>query len=105
MIVGKTLKPGEGVTHDVFKEDIEKANDDLQEAAATGSLLTDFKHLYVKEVVREPRMHYWKVPRLRSYLAIPMCVKSTLSIDTLQKGFDDYTVYKNQLKAQEEAKK
>ena len=83
LVVGETLYPTEGVTHDVFKTEIEEANSDLVEAAERGSLLTDFQHLYVKEVIREPRMHYWKVPRLGAYMAIPMCVKSTLSVTTL----------------------
>lgn len=50
-------------------------------------------------------MHYWKVPRLGAYLAIPMSVKSTLSVETLQKAFEDYNVYKSALAAQAEEKK
>lgn len=104
MIVGKTLKPGEGVTHDVFKEEIGAANDDLRDASEAGTLLDDFKHLYIKEVIREPRMHYWKVPRLGSYLAIPMVVKSTLSVETLQKAYEDHNVYTTNLQTQAEEK-
>lgn len=30
------------------------------------------RHVYVPEVVREPRMHYYKVPKLGSFLAIKL---------------------------------
>lgn len=40
-------------------------------------------------------MHYWKVPRLGAYLAIPMAVKSSLSVETLQKAYEDMLVYKD----------
>jgi len=36
------------------------------------------KFIYVKDVVREPRMHFYKVPRLGSYLAIKMEYDSCL---------------------------
>lgn len=35
-IVGKTLAPGVGVTHDVFNQDTENANSDLEAAAKDG---------------------------------------------------------------------
>lgn len=38
-IVGKTLAPGKGVTHDVFKTETEQANSDLEAAANEGQLL------------------------------------------------------------------
>lgn len=36
------------------------------------------KFVFIKEVVREPRMHYFKVPKLGSYLAIRMEYDSCL---------------------------
>jgi len=36
-------------------------------------------HIYVPEVVREPKMHFYKVPRLGAFLAIPLEYKSCLS--------------------------
>jgi len=47
-------------------------------------ILISFKHLYVREVVREPRMHFQKVPRLGSYLAVPMVYNSCLSDEALE---------------------
>jgi len=47
----------------------------------------------VKEVVREPKMHFWKVPRLGAFMAIPLVYKSCLSIQSFQIAFDDYNEY------------
>lgn len=47
-------------------------------------------------------MHYWKVPRLGAYLAIPMAVKSSLSVETLQKAYEDMLVYKDSVAKQKE---
>jgi hypothetical protein len=40
--------------------------------------------LYVREVVREPRMHFQKVPRLGSYMAVPLVYNSCLSDEALE---------------------
>jgi len=39
--------------------------------------------VYVKEVVREPRMRFQKVPRLGSYMAVPLVYQSCLSDEAL----------------------
>lgn len=57
--------------------------------AEKGDILKQYKHLYVKEVVRNPKMHYWKVPRLGSYMAVPLVYKSVLSVDSFQHAYDD----------------
>jgi hypothetical protein len=45
--------------------------------------------LCVKEVVREPRIHYFKVPRLGSYLAIRLEYESCLFDEALDAGVRD----------------
>ena len=82
--MGKTLAPGQGITHDVFAETITAANQliDLEKPGA-GDISDQFQHVYVKEVVRNPKMHYWKVPRLGSYMAVPLVYKSSLSVGAL----------------------
>jgi hypothetical protein len=42
-------------------------------------IVDKFKHVYVKEVVRQKGMHYWTVPRLGAFLAIPLVYRSCLS--------------------------
>lgn len=41
-------------------------------------------HLYVPEVVREPRMHFYKVPKLGAFMAVPLEYNSCMS----QKALD-----------------
>ena len=36
------------------------------------------KHILIEEVVREPKMHFYKVPKLGSYLAIKLEYNSCL---------------------------
>lgn len=52
--------------------------------------MTSFKHIYVKEVVREPRMHYYKVPRLGAFMAVPLVYNSCLFEDALDNAVADY---------------
>ncbi len=39
-------------------------------------ILNSFNHVYVKEVVREPKMHFYRVPKLGSYMAVPLVYES-----------------------------
>lgn len=84
LVCGKELHPSKGIAHDALAEDFTAANDDLSRAAENATLETSFKHIYRPEVVRESRMHYWKVPRLGAYMAIPLVYKSALSVNSLQ---------------------
>jgi hypothetical protein len=53
-------------------------------------ILNDYRHIYVKDVVREPRMHFFKVPRLGCFMAIPLVYNSCLSEDALEESVNDY---------------
>ena len=61
--------------------------------------------MYIKEVVREPRMHFFKVPKLGSYLAIRMEYDSCLFEEALDAGVVDYIDVRQKQKEQEEEKK
>jgi len=58
----------------------------------------------VPEVVRNPQMKYWKVPRLGSYMAIPLVYKSSLSVNSLDTAIRDLEEYLRRTKEQEEEK-
>lgn len=49
----------------------------------------------MKEVVREPRMHFYKVPRLGSYMAIRLEYESCLFEEALAAAVSDYIEVKN----------
>lgn len=53
-------------------------------------ILDTFHHVFVEEVVKNPKMHFFTVPRLGSYLAIPLCYKSCLFEDALDNAVADY---------------
>lgn len=92
--------PDSGITHDVFNDvaapDVEAEADDGGEGAAkeaqveSEDILTSYKGVvYVKEVVREPRMHFLKVPRLGCYLAVPLVYQSCIFDEALDKSVED----------------
>lgn len=86
-MVDKILPKGEGVTHDIWKEE-EPAEGGEGEAAeegeggdndATEEEAEELpKSIYIKEVCREPRMKYYDVPKLGSYMAIELTYESCL---------------------------
>jgi hypothetical protein len=94
------LKSDSGICHELFtgeeEEEAEVVEDEEdEEAAATqantqADILKTFKHKFVEEVVCEPKMHYWNVPRLGSFMAIPFVYKSCLSESSLDSALLDY---------------
>ena len=57
------------------------------------------KSVYVKEVVREPRMYYFKVPKLGSYMAIRLEYDSCLFEGALDQAVADYSDVRAKIKA------
>jgi len=63
-MVDSVLKKEEGISHDAFDGNNEEENedndddDDDTKIIKSQDILDVFKHIYVKEVVREPRMHF-----------------------------------------------
>lgn len=41
----------------------------------------DPNYVYVPDVVRETRIHYFRLPKLGAYLAIPLIIESCLTED------------------------
>lgn len=46
-------------------------------------------------------MHYWTVPRLGSFMAVPLVYKSCLSVESFNNAVTDYTRYKSLVLQQE----
>ena len=90
-MINRVLGPDSGITHDVFKEQ-SQAEEPVEEEEGSAAapvkstdILDTFKGLvYEKEVVRQPRMHYQKVPRLGCYMAVPLVYNSCLSDAALE---------------------
>ena len=65
----------------------------------------DPDHILIKEVVREPRIHFFTVPRLGSYLAIKLDYKSCLSVEAYNAGIQDNISVRERLVNQEEERR
>jgi len=76
----------------------------VQEPVVEKDILETFHHVYVPEVVRESRMHFWKVPRLGAFLAVPLIYKSVLFEDSLDAAVADYLDVKKRQNDQEREK-
>lgn len=98
-MVDRVLSPETGVvTHSCFGEqadDEEPAADEDEDAEAapkakSDDILTTFKHIYVPEVVRDSRMWFKRVPRLGSFMAVPLAYQSCLSDEALEAALADF---------------
>ena len=90
---GAILPPNVGVTHDVFGHNYARLDklsttqlEDGTEETTERDIFERFKHFYVKEVVREPRMNYQRVPKLGSYMAVPLVYRSCLFDESLNES-------------------
>ena len=111
-MIGKILKPGQGLSHAAFQAPEEapvveggepvaegEGAEDGEKAKAANSgpprdELMDLQyHIYVPEVVREPQMHFYRVPRLGAYMAIPLEYNSCLTEKALDQALNDYNNY------------
>ena len=109
-VVGTSLSPGQGITHNVFSEDFTTNNEQLDfvpegsEQPDYSNIVDQYKHIFVNEVVREDKMHFWNVPRLGSFMAVPLVYKSCLSVESFQKAYDDLVQYNEAVTKQDEEK-
>ena len=87
-MVDKILKQDEGVTYSLFTEEPPVETEEEPKEEEEGDEINKFKappkpkplrHILVPEVVREPKIHYYTVPRLGSYLAIKLEYNSCLN--------------------------
>jgi len=58
-------------------------------------------HFIVPEIVREPKMHYYRVPKLGSYLAIKLEYDSCLFEESYDDAIDNYNAVNEKQKQQE----
>lgn len=107
-MVDAVLPPDAGVTHDVFSESYSRldktvttVDDEGNETVTDIDLMDRFKHIYVKEVVREPRMNFQRVPKLGSFMAVPLIYKSCLFDDALSEAVANWQDVKARQEQQE----
>jgi cation transport regulator ChaB len=63
--------------------------EDVEQIVET-DILDTYKHIHVPEVVREKKMHYQRVPRLGSYMAVPLTYNHCLTDSALDEAVNDH---------------
>ncbi len=86
----------------VFKKGDDDDSKDAQSAESSEELgaqnekkvekdiIQKFKHTFVPEVVREPKMHFKKVPRLSCCVAVPLVYNSYLFNESLESAVENF---------------
>ncbi|CAI2360915.1 unnamed protein product [Moneuplotes crassus] len=108
-LIDKTLNPDQGLTHEIFKPEEPKEDEAPPEGEGEGDKEKKEekkvpKHSFIEEVVREHKMHYFRVPRLGSYLAVELKYDSCLNQESFDKAFEDYLDCINKKQEQEREK-
>ena len=96
-MVDRVLSAEDGPrTHSVFEAAEDGAEEEAEEENGeetkkkTDDILDTFKHVYVKEVVRDSKMWFKRVPRLGSFMAVPLVYESCLSDEALEAAVLNY---------------
>lgn len=106
-MVSKILKPNQGLSHNAFNAPAKQSSEPVAEGGepAEGEegqkvaikkegpideLMAYQYHIYVPDVVREPKMHFYRVPRLGAFLAVPLEYNSCLFEKALDQSITDY---------------
>jgi hypothetical protein len=101
-MIGQILKEEEGqATWSIWKEDEEEENPDDEEAQNKRPRL---KIVYVEDVVNDPRIKFFDVPKLGAYLAAPVTYASCLFESSFDAGVEDALECRKKRIAQEEEK-
>lgn len=99
-MVDKILTQDQGITYDLFREgdepdkpveeEEEEEGDEEEKKPKKEKVVVEKlpKHLIVDECVREPRIHYYDVPKLGSYVAVKLEYNSCL----FEEAFDEAVV-------------
>lgn len=103
--MGKILPEGKGVTYDLFTT---QAGGGEEQADENDEVDVDAKKEnwnYVSDVVMEAKMHYFQIPKLGSYLAVPLFINSYLNENSFDNAYEKTLEYKKASQKLEEDKK
>lgn len=106
---GKKTKVEDGITFEVFQElsTQNKNNEESQESPAENTLEVVkplVPTIFIPEVVREPKMKYYKVPRLGCYFVCALTYKSYLNEESFDKAIENYYIVQEKINKQKEEK-
>ena len=111
LMVGAVLNPNQGISHQLFQPaneeeeaPAEEEDEDKPKEKDTDDILKTYPHKYVSHVVRQKDIHFWRVPRLGAFMAIPLIYKSCLSEEALDAAITNWSEVSKQIEAQETKK-
>lgn len=91
-LVDQVLKQEEGITYEkLYSDAANPASEEFKKEDPP-------KHIIIPEVVREPKMHYYRVPKLGSYMAIKLEYESCLFEDAYDEAIDNYNAVNDKQK-------
>lgn len=104
-MLGKVLTEEQGeATYSIWKEEEEPVMDNEEENGEPVEKREKVKCISVDDVVTDPRIHFFDVPKLGAYFAVPLTYKSCLSEASFDAGVDD-ALECRKLRAQQEEEK
>lgn len=102
-MIGKILTEQEGeATYSVWKE--EEPPEDAEESPEKDLKKDKIKTISVEDVVTDPRIKFFDVPKLGAYFAVPLTYKSCLLESSFDSGLEDTIECRKLRAAQEEEK-
>ena len=104
LLFDKRVKADELISYSIFKPKVENKEDPEKEVPLAEQPLNTLKEVYVPEVVREPKIKFYRVPRLGCYFALALQFQSYLHEDFLDKALENYYITMQKIDEQNKAK-
>jgi hypothetical protein len=107
-MVSKMLETEGSVTYTVFqpevKEEEQEQKEETSEIKEEEVKVNEPAHRFIPDVTREPKLRFFRVPRLGCYMAISLKYNSCLYDTSLDKAIEDYFDTQQKKEAQEKEK-
>jgi hypothetical protein len=98
------LPEGKGVTYKLFAESDPSQPPPAGNPDEENEKLPESKYIYVPDVVTEPNMYFFKIPRLGAYLSVPLIVRSYLNAESFDDAITKLEQYKADVEENSKAK-
>jgi len=91
LLEGKTLRLDQGYTGEVFKESepVEELPPLAEGEERAVNPVEKPSYIYIANVVKDARMHYFKYPKLGAFIAVPLVYHSCLSEESFVTALEE----------------
>lgn len=104
LLKGKFLPESSGVTYEVFKTEADPPDQADGDNTKKVPVKDENGCVYVPDVVMNPDMYYFSIPRLGAYFAVPMVIRSYLNDASFDDAVAKLKTYAENLKENEDLK-